>query len=521
MLSADLLKTRVRGDNISPAFIEPDDDSLALAEDIIRAFSDHTGSRLGELKDILEEMEDQGFDYRLVRGLVALLERRCSLTVDSAISPVLVRRAVFTVASRMHPVLSERSRSEAVREAALDLNISPEEVEASMFADLESELIISDFRPMSATLLLHEYNLSLAQTMLFRAVEMKFKALAKHKDVLRTVKRLGLMYSASDDGGRLDIAIDGPLSAIKSTERYGTSLAKLLPFIVFSPGWSMEASVVRKDFNGDPRMYRFTMDEQAHGHLFGDLSRSGESIEFDSEPEEKFFNSFMNAGTGWSIVREPEPLIAGKYLYIPDFLLEKDGIKVYVEIAGFWTAEYLKRKVAKLSELKGVKLLVLASTKMSCDTFKGVVGDAILFDRKIPLKEVLDRLKVWDERKVVEEVAMLKETGLKLEGDVVRIDDISAESGKTVDAVRRYLEENMTEGYSLTGDELISLKMLNNLESSLPRSMPYSDASALIRSKGVNAVDPVLKLLGYSVKWSGLDPESAVIFKAEKKVVIN
>ena len=239
MLSADLLKTRVRGDNISPAFIEPDDDSLALAEDIIRAFSDHTGSKLGELKDILEEMEEQGFDYRLVRGLVALLERRCALTVDSAIDPVLVRRAVFTIASRMYPVLSERSRSEAVREAASGLNISPEAVEASMFADLESELIISDFRPPSATVLLHEYNLSLAQTMLFKAVDMRFKALAKHKDVLRTVKRLGLMYSASDDGGRLDIVIDGPLSAIKSTERYGTSLAKLLPFIVFSPGWSM------------------------------------------------------------------------------------------------------------------------------------------------------------------------------------------------------------------------------------------------------------------------------------------
>jgi hypothetical protein len=31
------------------------------------------------------------------------------------------------------------------------------------------------------------------------------------------------------------------------------------------------------------------------------------------------------------------------------------------------------------------------------------------------------------------------------------------------------------------------------------------------------AVDPVLKLLGYTVKWSGLDPENAVVYKAEKK----
>src|SRR5208337_994050 len=223
---------------------------LALAEDIIRAFTDHTGRKLGELKDILEEMEDQGFDYRLVRGLVALLERRCTLTVLGTVKPASVRREVFRIAAERYPVITEKGRSAVIREAAAKLNLSPGIVEDSMFADLESELIISDFRPPGAAALLHEYNLSLAQTLLFKAVELKFRALAKHKGVLRSVKRLGLMYSATNDGDRLDITIDGPVSAIKSTDRYGTALARLLPFIVFSPGWSVEASVIRKDFNG-------------------------------------------------------------------------------------------------------------------------------------------------------------------------------------------------------------------------------------------------------------------------------
>ncbi len=518
MLSADLLKTKVRGDKITPAFIEPDGDSLALAEDIIRAFTDHTGRKLGELKDILEEMEDQGFDYRLVRGLVALLERRCTLTVESAVTPADVRHEVFRIASEKHPVLTAEERSVVIQEAAKSLDISIAAVESSMFADLESELIISDFRPPKADDLLHDYNLSLAQTMLFKAVELKFRALAKHKDVLRTVKRLGLMYSATDEAGRLDITIDGPISVIKSTERYGTSLAKLLPFIVFSPGWSLEASIVRKDFNGDPRMYKFSMDEHTHGHLFGDLAKLDNGTEFDSGPEEKFYDSFRNAGTGWSISREPEPLIAGKYLYVPDFLLEKDGIKVYLEIAGFWTAEYLQRKAAKLSDLKGVNLIILAGTKMSCDAFKGIAGNAILYDRKIPLKEVLDRLKAWDEKKVAEGVGKLKESGLQLEGEIILIDDIAAKTGVPADAVRRYLEENEVPGYKLAGDELLSSNILETLRKSLPVTMPYSEASSHIRSMGVAAVDPVLKLLGYTVKWSGLDPESAVIYKAKAAV---
>jgi hypothetical protein len=514
MLSADLLKTQVRGDRIAPAFIEPHDDSVALAEDIIRAFSDHTGKKLGELKDILEEMEDQGFDYRLVRGLVALLERRCTLTVESAGTPEAVRREVFALAAAEYPVLASAARSGILERAAEKLGLSAEAVEASMFADLEDELIISGFSPPTPAALLEEYNLSLAQTLLFKATEMRFRASTKHKEVLRAVKRLGLMYSASHEGGRLDITVDGPVSAIKATERYGTSLAKLLPFIVASPGWSMEASILRKDFNGDPRLYRFGMDERTHGHLFGNAAGAYNAIEFDSEPEERFYDSFRNAGTGWQIVREPEPLVAGRYLYIPDFLLEKDGAKVYVEIAGFWTAEYLKRKVAKLGELKDTELMVLASTKMACDAFKSVTENVILFDRKIPLKEVLDRLRVWDEEKVSEGVSRLKAAGLPLEGDVIRIDDLSAKTGISTETVRRYLEDNAMPGYMLAGNELLSSNVLEALKRSMPGTMRYAEASALVRSKGVTAVDPVLKLLGYTVKWSGLDPEDAVVYQA-------
>ncbi len=515
MLSADLLKTKVRGDRIMPAFVEADDDSLALAEDIIQAFSDHTGKKLGELKDILAEMEDQGFDYRLVRGLVALLERSCTLTIESAATPEVVRREVFSLIG--HPALTAEDRSKSIARAAANLGIAPEAVEASMFADLESELIISRFDHPKPSALLEEYNLSLAQTLLFKATEMRFKASSKHKEVLRAVKRLGLMYSAGYDAGSLNITIDGPLSAIKSTERYGTSLAKLLPFIVASPGWGVDASIVRKDFNGNPRLYQFSISEHAQGHLFGDVAGTYGDIEFDSEPEERFYDSLANAGTGWNIVREPEPLIAGRYLYIPDFLLEKGGTKVYVEIAGFWTAEYLKRKVAKLSELKDTDLIVLASTRSSCDAFKSITENVILFDRKFPLKEVLDKLKARDEEKVADGVKKLKVSGLALEGDIVRLDDAAARAGVGVDAVRRYVEENGAPGYALAGDELLSVGLMDIIRKALPEKMPYSDASALIRSKGVAAADPVLKHLGYVVKWSGLDPEDAVVYRSAHK----
>jgi hypothetical protein len=161
--------------------------------------------------------------------------------------------------------------------------------------------------------------------------------------------------------------------------------------------------------------------------------------------------------------------------------------------------------------------MVLASTKMACDAFKGVTDNVILYDRKIPLKEILDRLKMWDEKKIARESGRLEETGLPLEGDVIRIDGLAAKTGITADAVRRYLENNTTPGYKLAGNELVSSGVLEALKKSMPAAMPYAEASAKIRSTGITAIDPVLKLLGYTVKWSGLDPENATVLKAEKK----
>ncbi|OPY27843.1 MAG: hypothetical protein A4E28_01807 [Methanocella sp. PtaU1.Bin125] len=513
MLSSDLLLTRVRGDEIAPQLIRPEGDHLDLARDLIGIYGDHTGKKLGELNDILEEMEDQGFDYRLVRGLVSLLERRCDLRMDSDISPPAARSAVFTVAARAYPVVTPDARAAAIREAADSLGATPDAIERAMYADLESELVLRSFRPPGPEDLVYQYNLSLAQTLLFKATQLRFRATGGHKEVLRQVKRLGLMYDAEYSGGRVDITVDGPASAMKLTERYGTAFAKLLPSIIASPGWSLEASVVRKDFSGAPRVYQFRLSEGKHGDLF--RAWPEEPDQFDSSVEESFYGAFAGLQTGWSISREPEPLIAGKYLYIPDFLLEKDGVRVYVEIAGFWTPEYLRRKVAKLKEIKDRELLVIADEKVSCDAFRDVPG-VILYDRKVPLKPVLERLERAERTHAAAGAARLEQAGLRLVGDVVRLSDLAAGAGVSVESLRVYLERHPPSGYVAAGDELVSESRLREIEKALRPSMQYAEAVAVVKSKGVTAADTIIQLLGYAVKWGGLDPDNAMIFKVKK-----
>jgi hypothetical protein len=301
---------------------------------------------------------------------------------------------------------------------------------------------------------------------------------------------------------------------MKLTERYGTAFARLLPTIVASTGWSLEASVVRKDFSGEPRVYQFRLSEQKHGDLFRTWPE--EPVQFDSSLEEAFYGSFAGLKTGWMISREPEPLIAGKTLFIPDFLLEKDGMRVYMEIAGFWTPEYLRRKVAKLKEIRDRELIVLADEKTSCEAFREVPG-VIFYDRKVPLKPVIHRLNEIERAHSKIGASRLEQTGLQLEGDVIRLADVAENAGVSIESLRLYLDQHPPDGYFTAGDELISEKLLHEIEGILPQTMPYAEAIVTVKHKGISSADAVIKKLGYAVKWSGLDPESAVIHKMKKQ----
>ena len=91
---------------------------------------------------------------------------------------------------------------------------------------------------------------------------------------------------------------------------------------------------------------------------------------FDSSIEEKFFKFFKKeVPKGWTVVHEPEPIIVPETgtLFIPDFGLIRGNIKVYLEIIGFWTESYKKKKKEKLRVLKDyiedLKLILLIDEK--------------------------------------------------------------------------------------------------------------------------------------------------------------
>jgi hypothetical protein len=502
MLPSELLAVKIRKGNISPVFAYLTEDNLEVAFNLIRIFEGCVGKKQRELAELAEELE--GTNFRFIRGLRTLLERRCIFETKSLVDPIAARRLIFEEANKTLVTTKER-RAEVLKKVAATLGISEDDLEKSLFADHESEQVLKEFSAITPEELLKWYNLSLAQTLLFKAVNMEVFISGNYQNVFRKIKYLGLMYLA-EKGERMRITIEGPASLFKMTEKYGTAMAKLLPEII-SDNWKIKATVVRRGFDRSPRTFTFEMDDSFNNIL---LKRSYKS-DFDSTLEKKFCSSFNSLSTGWTITREPELLMAGNSVFIPDFGFQKRNMKFYMEIVGFWTEDYLKKKLRKLKQVKEKNMIIAVDENLACSGFADL--NVIYFKKEIPLKEVYRYLRMYEEKNVDREVGYLEK--VEFIGDVISIPHLAREHGISSEAMEKYLSKIEIKDYLVIGEEILSSAKVEKIREKLGtlKKASYQEVASLLQEEGISSVGQVLDFLGYEVRWHSLDPQSAVVIK--------
>jgi predicted nuclease of restriction endonuclease-like RecB superfamily len=518
MLPSNLLRAKISHGKIRPVYAALDPDITALAEKLEGTFRDGIGKTKGALSDRLTEIEGDGCDYKLVRGLSTLLERRCAFEADSATNPREARRLVFEDASQVR-VSSLEDRDGVVQRVSARLGISPGVLEKTIFSDMEDELILRDFKPLSPQSLIQRYNLSLLQTLLFKSLRLEFSASGNWKNIFREVKRLGLIYSVerAEHGEGYKVTVDGPLSLFKMTERYGTSTARLVPKIVVSDSWTIRAEILARRKG---RVYTLDANEEEK-HLLADREEAAEKGSqnglYDSSLEEKFARSFISYNSGWVLRREPEPLIADTHILIPDFSFEKHGVKVYLEIVGFWTSDYLERKISKLSLLTDVDMIIAVDASLACSRLERLKNKMLVvyFKGEVTLKPVIEHLKQREASILGEQAALVRAKGVPLRGDVVSLQEIARENHVSLESVRTALEEFKQEGYVKTGDQFVSKAWLEEVDRKLMGVERLTDALGIIEASGLKEeAANVLTALGYTSVWEGMEMEKVRIVKS-------
>jgi len=171
MLTGDLLVTKISKGKIEPVYAILDQDIQEIARSVIDVFQRHVGRTYGELIEELEGIEE--INYRLIRGLAQILERRCIIETDSVIDPIAARRMIFEESRGF--ITSDEERKMVLEKVASKLNIEPDDLEKALWVDHEGNLVIKEFQIIVPEDLLRMYNLSLAQTLLSEPQEWRFR----------------------------------------------------------------------------------------------------------------------------------------------------------------------------------------------------------------------------------------------------------------------------------------------------------------------------------------------------------
>ncbi|WP_181687163.1 DUF790 family protein [Halorhabdus salina] len=491
MLTKDLLRVSRAGGGYQPQFTDEADRETAAR--VIGIYQGHVGETRETLQAALVDVERRASDFKLVRGFAKLLDRDSMFETQAPLPPARTRRATFEAAETVGVVTTD-DRQRAIEQAADRLGANPDEVEASLYADLDDRQILTSLdRQWMPSELLAQYDLSLAQTALFDATEVRVRS-SDPRQLVTAVKRLGLLYEVRrTDEGR-ELVVTGPDALFENTRRYGTRFARLLRSVAETASWRVTATI---DDDGTERTMTLTD---------ADLSVPGVEpvveMSFDSGVEADFATRFQSLGLPWELVREPEPLEAGVSVAIPDFAFDYRyaEFRVFFEIMGFWTEEYVKKKLDQFEAIEGVELLVAYDETLGVgEAIEAREQRAIPYSKTVSVKAVRDALRRYEADLVNEAAAGLPEE-LTPDSDVITLTALAEAHGVSEDAI----EQVTVPDHERVGRTLLRPAVLEALEQEIEGGMTLEDTEAVLATYGIDDVSAILSRLGYRVEWEGL-----------------
>ena len=400
MLPSPLLMHRYSGEEILPKRLELSQTNLELASEVIQTFADMQGQQRFELDERLQTLEGEATNYRVKRGLAHLLNNGFStFETVSPLEPADLRSRLFALSAKHTPspqtTESLISGVAAVLSDELNKEVGSAEVASGLYADLKENAVLTNFDAPDPLALLHRYNLSQVQGVLYRAQDLVITAHrnvpGEYKQLFRYLKLFGLMaYIEGDVEHGFTIAIDGPSSLFGASTRYGVDLAKFLPALLNVTKWSMTANLIPKErYDGTPAVARFTLDSDC-----GLVSHYKKGKAYDSMVEQAFAKRWEKTKTDWKLEREVNLLPIPGSVMVPDFrLVHPDGRDYVFEIVGYWRPEYLRKKFAQVRKA-GLSNMVLAISERLNLGDAGVKIDQVMakvvwFKEKILPKDVL------------------------------------------------------------------------------------------------------------------------------------
>jgi predicted nuclease of restriction endonuclease-like RecB superfamily len=339
------------------------------------------GRQRREWRSRLSEPLPVSAPLRKLQVAASVLDR---LAKDRAVReprPRALRASVFREAAK------EPCRALAIERAAAQLGLTPQALMDGLFRDLPDERTLAELpRPLDAAELALLCNEAIVAALLQKALRVRVLARGNVRAVIRHAKLMGLLCIATPEPAKDQVTLElsGPYSLFRHTRIYGHALASLVPRLARCSAYRLEADCV---LDGETQLGRLVLRS-------GDpIAPARELPRFDSQVEARFAREFAKLAREWDVVREPRPLRIGDALIFPDFELHHrgTGVRWLLEIVGYWTPEYITRKLAQLKAARMERMIVCIDDARACadGALDEIAGHVLRYRRHVDPRAVI------------------------------------------------------------------------------------------------------------------------------------
>lgn len=354
MLPAVQLPCSVEGDRLVPRFLGEHDHPWLRA--LLEEHERYVGRPKRELAERLREPLPVASPAGKRRLAIHVLEQLTRGEHCAAVPPRRARSAIFGEAAR-----TPDDPWGALSRAAAGLGVAPAALRESLFADLPGERIVAPSpHPISPLELALRANLVLAQGLLFRAASVRIEVQGNVRALARHGALRGLICTVTggDEASGAALDLSGPFALFRRTLVYGRALGEIVPLLAWCRRFRLRADCTLGE-------RRATVELASGDPIFP----AAEPRRYDSRLEERFAREFRKAAPDWDLVREPEAVRADGCLVFPDFALQHrvdPSRRWLLEIAGFWTPEYVARKLARYRAARLANLILCLDEARNC-----------------------------------------------------------------------------------------------------------------------------------------------------------
>jgi uncharacterized protein len=379
MLTGNMIRVKLARERVVPLYIDREAGRwLEAAESLLLLFREGLGITRGEIESEIDALFGGGGKATQVyRGLAKILEDRAEFEVVADVPPDVIREKVFTAAADYRRQMRSSGtgpghrevfrRDEILSTVAQELNIAPDALETSLFADLRDENRLLSFDDMKAQWLIDRYNVGLAQAVLLRSVlvkvEVRNERPARYRQLFRRLKFHRLLYRV--EGSMRDgyiFQIDGPLNLFSATTKYGLQVAQFLPALLHCIDFRLEAEL-RWGPKREPRSFLLEPRD-------GLVSHQADTGTYTPAELKAFVDRFRQVAPAWEISDCTDVLELGREgVWVPDYRLvhAASGIDVFVEVLGFWKRSSLERLTRLLPRYGPPRFVLAISDRLKVD----------------------------------------------------------------------------------------------------------------------------------------------------------